>query len=402
MLDDYSEWKLVDPHFEQVVMNPGFQSRDFQNNQRSGSVIDPEVFGKLRSEAIAIRTNMRRRDAAFASCLIPYWLAVSALMVTLTSGPFFLDLPPWLQPFLFYGGFVVLFFYIPYRSEQKAVDKLTALAESYQPFFLKAYGMEMGYNKFKGFRQLRLGVSCLGGIYLRSPRRPAVDEEVPMGGGNMKQQEDGHGVVFPPIYILPLIPGDLHIQEKGYDADFMKVDAETWALLQSTHQEKVKRALLLDTILLVLCATGLWYTYHWFVGEFSPPKVGEPSHYGDFLFRTVLFVVWLFICCLVILPRALDYRQLRVYEKVTKVVNKYLQQEDKKNDPQLTIEFCASKHPGRDGNRSRRYQFVQCALPTAAAAAAGVPTNEMGIGSSWEKGMIAGEQDGLRGRTRKE
>ena len=392
--NNYSEWKLLEPKYEQVVMNSGFHIRDFQRRthhqqQTTGgsSVIDPEVFGKLRKEALAIRNHTQRREVASALCLIPSILVVVALKVTLSMSmlpsPLSALLYPldilmhwwWFEWLLYYGGFVVTVFYIPYRLEQNAVDKLTALVESYQPFFLKAYGIELGYNRFKGFRHLRLGVSCLAGISLRCPRRPAVlvdEEEVP--GGDNVVLEDGHEV-FPPIYIIPLIPGELHMQEKGYDAASMKVDAETWALLQSTHQETMARNRFRDIVFILLVATGFCYGY-------------------------LLCIV---VGCLFIYPRLSDYQLLRAYEDVTKAVNAVLQKDDdqKKSTQHLALEFCVSEHPGREGEHSRRYQFVRCSVPAAAPgpSSSTTTTHEMGTTSCWEKkGISMGEQDGLRGR----
>ena len=54
---------------------------------------------------------------------------------------------------------------------------------------------------------------------------------------------------------------------------------------------------------------------------------------------------------------AVDNRNLRVYQEVTKVVNEALRK-DKENS-HLAVEFHASECPGREGNHGRRYLFVQ-------------------------------------------
>jgi hypothetical protein len=172
-----------------------------------------------------------------------------------------------------------------------------------------------------------------------------------------------------------LIPGELHMQEKGYDAASMKVDAETWALLQSTHQETMARNRFRDILFILLVATGFYYGY----------------------------LLCICIGCLFIYPRLVDYQLLRAYEDVTKTVNAVLQKDDdqKKSTHLLALEFCVSEHPGREGVHSRRYQFVRCAVPAAAPGptTTTTTTHELGTTSCWEKkGISMGEQDGLRGR----
>jgi hypothetical protein len=55
--ENYSEWRLfprgIPSRYHYVTVNEGFRNRDFQTSQ-GGSVIDPEILGKLCYEGSSI------------------------------------------------------------------------------------------------------------------------------------------------------------------------------------------------------------------------------------------------------------------------------------------------------------------------------------------------------------
>jgi hypothetical protein len=219
--------------------------------------------------------------------------------------------------------------------QETAHRKLTALVESYQPIFLQQYGVELGYRKF--------AYAKLPSIYLRRSRR-SEDEEAPVDG-NSKNVD---GANFPPFYLVRLIPGQIHMDENEYDATSMKVDAETWSLLQSTHRKMIQwQWHPFMNILGFVVFLGFFVGFVFLLGGHSPC--------GGFIWVIVGGVGFILTKVFVY---AVDNQNLRVYAEVTKVVNQALQEKDKEHSL-LAIEFHDSEVPGREGKLGRRYQFVQ-------------------------------------------
>ena len=282
--EEYSEWRLLHSRglrgstFDTVVVNEGFQNKDFQTNQGVFSVIDPEILGKLRKEASTIAMI----DA-----------------------------------------------------------KVAALVESYQPRFLNEYGVELGYDKFSSSPQGRCS-SKVPGIYLRRPRRMVDEEDAPLG----RDCDDLDGERIPPIYVFRLIPGEIDIGDKVYDASSMKIDSETWALLQSTHEKRIRWHPSLKC-LAILCFIGSLVVEIWVANQVGV-IVGQIISF--------VYILLVFNICECVSDRL----NRRACEEVTKVVNKALQKD--KNKAHLAVEFHDSELPGREGKLGRRYRFVELAL----------------------------------------
>ena len=329
--EDYSEWRLfhvgLGSAFQFVTVNDGFQNRDFQTIQGDESVIDAEVLGKLRKEASIIWNNMIRCHLA---CLVAMYLFFIAFLWFGFNG---LGFEPDVLCFIVSLGVVLFLFYVVGRYLRKNADtRLTALVETYQPIFLNEYGVEIGYGRF-----ILCGWSKLPALYLRRPQR-LVDEEVAPDCGD-SDDLDGR---FPPIYLSRLIPGEIHIDEKEHDAASMKVDAQTWALLQSNHQKMIQWHPCMKTLYIVLLL--VFYLGCYWLGTIQ---------YGFICAWAFIYIgCWAF-------QYAVDNRNLRVYQDVAKGVNEALR-EDK--DSRVVVEFYTSEVPGREGIHSRRYQFVQLDL----------------------------------------
>jgi hypothetical protein len=126
----------------------------------------------------------------------------------------------------------------------------------------------------------------------------------------------------------------------------MKVDAETWALLQSVHQKMAQTPPFVG-FLFLFYVMSLWYCF-FRVGQ-SAPENG----YGFVL----LVILWASIPVTGrIIDGALDYRNLRVYEEVARRVSEALQKDE--NRSHLAVEFHHSDLTGRETTSCRRYQFV--------------------------------------------
>jgi hypothetical protein len=331
--EDYSEWRLfvtteidVGCSFQNVVVNEGFQNRDFQTEQGPVSVIDPEILRKIRKEAADI-LNMKmhlKHAVVFGPCLCLSLLFFGRYLlmgpvVDVISDSAIVFCTSWV--YMMISGFSLTFC---------ADARAPAVVELYQPTFLQEYGIELGYRTFESSPL----IPC---IYLRRSRRLVGGEEAPVGH-NCKAMDK----CFPPIYVTRLIPGEINIEEKEYDAAaLMKVDAETWSLLQSTHQ-----TMMLRWHLIMKCFEILIFlvTYPVFLCLLFTPYFGFVNMWAFF------FIVRRGGVC------AVDYRNLRVYDKVTKVVNSALQKDEKK--AHLAVEFHDSELPGREGRLGRRYQFV--------------------------------------------
>ena len=325
--EDHSEWKLfhygLGSAFQNVVVNEGFQIRDFQSSQAAVSLIDPETLGRLRREASVIQNNKMRSQpvivlALYSCCMLPCFGFIGPGLVPDDAIP----LPIGIIGSL---GFFFLLHYIVDKFLQKKADaKLTALVDSYQHVFLEEYGVELGYSPRHCF-----GNPC---INLRRPHQ--------LGDVGDSKAMDGR---YPPIYLDRLIPGEIHIDEKEYDAtSSLKVDAETWTLLRSTHKKMIKQEDCNPTMRTYLTILLGW----WVVGIYWAIKI----RFGFFILAASTYILaWVF-------EYVMDKRNLRVYEEVTEAVNEALQKD--KGNSLLTVEFHASELPGREGKLGRRYQFV--------------------------------------------
>ena len=337
---EYSEWRLLYSRgvrgcsFETVVVNEGFQNKDFQTSQGVFSVIDPEILGKLRKEATAIRNTLGKM----------YIVILGALYLVVVV-PVLLLFPDDIFVIASFGVYVILG-YIAGKNLRTMTDvNIATLVESYQPRFLAEYGVELGYGRFSSSPQ---GGGCckVPGIYLRHPRRLEDEEQTPVGG----DCDDLDGGRIPPIFVFRLIPGEIDIGEKDYDASSMKVDAETWALLQSTHGKMIRWHPILKC-LAILCFIGSFVVQVWIA-----LKVADIlRHIISIVFGIVVYIMFKNY------EYVPDRLNRRACEEVTKVVNEALQK-DKKNKAQLALEFHDSELPGREGKLGRRYRFVELAL----------------------------------------
>lgn len=338
--EEYSEWRLLHSRglrgssFETVVVNEGFQNKDFQTNQGVFSVIDPEILGNLRKEATTIRNTM---GEMYIVILCFLYLVVVLPVLLLVADDIFVIAS--------FGVYVILGYIAGANLRTMTDAKLTAQVESYQPRFLNEYGVELGYGKFSSSPQ---GGGCckVPGIYLRHPRRLEDEEQAPVVG----DCDDLDGGRIPPIFVFRLIPGEIDIGEKDYDAGSMKVDAETWALLQSTHEKMIRWHPILKC-LAILCLVGSFVVQVWIAMNVA----GFIRHIISFVFGIVVYIVFKNY------EYVPDRLNRRACEEVTKVVNEALQK-DKKNKAQLAVEFHDSELPGREGKLGRRYRFVELAL----------------------------------------
>jgi hypothetical protein len=343
--EEYSEWRLLHStglrgaSFDTVVVNEGFQKKDFQTSEGVFSVIDPEILGKLRKRASALRIAMRE---GYIAILCALFLIVVFPVILLASSAsdkvFFISLFASICVSVILG-------YIAGRYMRKISDaKLATLVGSYKPRFLTDYGVELGYGRFNSSSSQGGGCchSKVPGIYLRRPRR-LVDVEKASVGSESDVLDGGR---IPPIYLFRLIPGEIDIDEKTYDASSMKVDAEAWALLQSTHQTMIQWHPMV-IFLAILCFVGSYVGMVW-----------VSVQVGRIMAHVIAFVY--FVIMSKIYTSVVDRRNLRVCEQVTKVVNAALQQD--KNTAHLAVEFHDSELPGREGKFGRRYRFVRLDL----------------------------------------
>jgi len=340
---DYSEWRLFNRGFrscyDYVTVNEGFQNRDFQTSQGAVSVIDAELLGRLRHEALVIDNECERRAFLPLPLFVPYGLL-------LMHGLNFLDdvLPIGVVlSFFVVGSLSPWFLFAIHVSYQMKVadDKFTTLLAIYQPQFLQASGVKLGRGAFVIGDDERPSV----GLYFRHPRRSVDNIVLPLSKDAHADCEDTDWH-FPPVFLYRLIPGEIHIEETEHDAASMKgVDAATWALLQSTHEEMIQGHICL-ALFVVLFSIVFFVAIIWacFGGDLA---IIFGVHF-------TFFVVG-FFCCIVG-PCFKKYQIPRACEKVATRVNEALQQQEEK--AHLAVEFHASELPGREGVLSRRYQFV--------------------------------------------
>ena len=361
---DYSEWRLfprgIRSRYHYVTVNEGFQNKDFQTRgtRGGGSIIDPEILGKLRYEASAIDNQSVRRlvlSVSFFVICMGLGLNVMTLLEDRLSVGVFIAIPSIGYPSLFVYCLVYIF-----SQKKKDDDKMTALLESYQPIFLQNFGVEFGRASFDiGFDE------PTAGFYFRRPRQTkaeaaaAVDKENSHEKDDLRKEDEEDGYL-PAIYIHRLIPGEISVEDKEYDAASMKgvVDAETWALLQSTHERRMLRSHLMMTFILLTLVYLLCFLVGVHVMSFSGNVTVSIMVILGLCFEFVVLFCFFF-------PWYLEYYYYpRFYKKVTTMVNEVLQQQqqqqqdEEETTPFLSLEFHDSEVPGREGILGRRYQFV--------------------------------------------
>jgi hypothetical protein len=339
--DPYSEWRLFlwVSRFDHVEVNGGFQIRDFQTSEGTSIISDPAPYRKLQKEASAIWTTYSRKQTALFVVLYIGWFFFVLLLLQLLTVAAMVVASVVCLALLFAGLFLVI---LSLRTH--ADSRITAMVDSYKEHFLNAYGIELGYGKLHptaGWWPNGL----VRAIYLRRPRR-LVGGEV-LEAGDFEVQD--HGGRMPPIFINPTLPGDIHVNEKVHHAS-MKVDSETWALLQSVHQKMVQTPPIFGLLVAFYVVTYfIWY----FFGGRLQTVILHPFVYAYFPPAILLACIHVTRC---IIDGALEYRNLRVYEKVARRVNEALKKDA--NRSHLAVEFHTSDLPGRDKTDSRRYQFV--------------------------------------------
>ena len=371
--EEYSEWRLFPnggrSQYEYVTVNEGFQNRDFQTRQQGGgtvSVIDPAVFGRFYDNALIIDNEFTRR------ALVPLALLIT-MPVSLTLLLPLDDLPEaailLLACVLPVIGCICAFWNL-HSQGKKHYDKMIALLEFYQPIFRETFGVELGRGTF----DLGDGEESSVGYYFRRPRQAApaateavVNEDISHRvhddccdekDDDLRKEEEWH---LPAVYVHRLIPGEISVKDKEYDAAslMMKgglgVDAETWALLQSTHERMIQFRPLMELL-------GLVSFLSFFVGTFAVTFSQRAW--------TVALGCWfqpvVFFC--VFLPWYSEgYHFPRTCEKVVTRMNEALQQQQQQQPQQdedgrtahfLSLEFHKSELPGREGMLGGRYQFV--------------------------------------------
>ena len=345
--EEYSEWRLfvtsvrgVGYSFQNVVVNEGFQNRDFQTKQGTvSSVIDPELLGKIRKEAADIwnmESNKRKSQHLYMAVMFGPCLCLALVFF----GRFLLGQGPVVDVItdsviVFFTSHIYVMisgFCLSCCGSAKTEARAAALVESYHPIFLQEYGIELGYDRFKAAPrdEDRPTDPC---IYLRRSRQLVDEEEAPPVGHSGEDMD----TFFHPIYVTRLIPGEISIEDKEYDAAaLMKVDADAWLLLQSTHETMTRWNPFAILVFLALFPV--------FMGLLIIPYFG------------FLNVCAFFVIVILVYANAEENRNLRAYEEVTKVVNSALQKDKKK--AHLAVEFHDSELPGREGKLGRRYQFV--------------------------------------------
>jgi hypothetical protein len=158
-----------------------------------------------------------------------------------------------------------------------------------------------------------------------------------------------------------MLPGDIHVNEKDHNAT-IKVDAETWALLQAVHQDEVWMSPLSSGFIVVFSALWLFWCVFWVSQETMAQNAP--------LFIRLVFLLIFLLYCVWFLRRIIDmtlnnWNCGTRYEDVTRQVNEALQKDASRSH--LALEFRTSDLPGRDKTDSRRYQFVKRDLtPTKA------------------------------------
>ena len=327
--EEYSEWKLLLACFIKTSVNPGYQNRDFRNSDGT-PVIDPEVYRTLQNEVSTITTSSSQKHWAlyfilvYAVRALPGVAEVSFLGMAVPRSVVVNSLK-WI---LYHVG-------SHYLISKKSDSELLALVASHEANFWKSYGVTMGYSQCT--KRVRWWDDD-SGITLRRPRTSSL----PVVERSAINEVEGS---FPPIYIHLDIPGNVHIDETNHD-DSMKVDAHTWALLQSTHKELIQRSAVIRAMFYILPPVIIAYCL---VSEWLLCQGCNP-----WLLLVGLAMFPLFFLFMILKENNHDQRR---YQEVLQRVNTALHKDETRTD--LTLEF----HDEENGRyEDRRYQLVRRVL----------------------------------------
>jgi hypothetical protein len=339
--NEYSEWKLLIALVTKSSVNSGYQNRDFRHSDGT-PIIDPETYRTLQNEVTTISSRVVQKHVAlylilvFAIGALPAEGGQEATVLLRVVGVHLLAL-------------IVFHFVSQYAIFKKADTDLLALVATHQTYFLDTYGVTMGHSPCT--KPIRWW-SDDSGITLRRPRRRTLEQQEDSAASDSTFQ--GNNV--PPIYVQGnLPPGAVHIDEPSYDAS-MKVDAPTWTLLQSTHQELIQTPALFRVVFFLLPFAVVA------LGVVSMVVIRRPSQ-KVFVLVGGLVVLIAFAIFMIFQE---DKHNQRMYQEVTRRVNTTLLQKDESN--LVTLEY-HDENSKRGENR--RYQFV------VRRSGAGVPVEDL-------------------------
>jgi hypothetical protein len=335
--NEYSEWKLLIALVTKSTVNNGYQNRDFRNSSDGTPVIDPETYRTLQNEVTTISHRVVQTHVALYLILV---FAIGALPEGGLEASVLLRVVG-----VHLLALIVFHFVSHYVIFKKADTDLLALVATHQTYFLDTYGVTMVHSPCT--KPIRWW-SDDSGISLRRPRRRTLEQQE----GSSSDTFQGN---VPPIYVQGnILPGAVHIDETSYDAS-MKVDAPTWTLLQSTHQELIQTPALFRVVFFLLPFVVLAH------GVVSMVVVQRPSQ-KVFVLVGGLVVLIVFAIFMIFQE---DKHNQRMYQEVTRRVNTTLLQKGESN--LVTLEY---HDENSKRGEHRRYQFV-------ARRSAGVPVEDL-------------------------
>jgi hypothetical protein len=331
---EYSEWRLPMSFLEGGTA--GYQNRDFRNSDGT-PVIDPDTYCKLRNEVMAVGTTASRK----------FWLFFFILFIALHGLSMyylgFVDsvnkVPDKEMTAFFYLVLLLMPFVSKYFIFKKADADLHEIVRKYKGHFYEAYGVTVGYSKCtKRVRWL----ADDSGVYLLRPRTlftPEAESDPTDFDGN-----------FPPIHMCLGMPGNVHIDEAVYDSS-MKVDANVWELLQSTHKEMEPFAL----------SKRYWRLQPYFFAAYNIISIWFSDLpycflkvHGDETFHNLLIQFLTLGCMTFIVTMTDTVGSVRNYQEISERVNAALKKDE--NTSHLTLSFLATKP---DLMENQRYQFAR-------------------------------------------
>jgi protein-S-isoprenylcysteine O-methyltransferase Ste14 len=345
----FSEWRIR-VHGIAVFEPKRFQSSDFRDFRTGESVLPAEIYGKLVNEIFAHRNVANYMSSAFLVVLYFAFIFSPRLISTNDT------LLNWGWVFYGYAGMLAFALGIASvvlpRIYQKLDSEIQERVDDRRKDLLQSYGVELGYHpNTKPYRFWNDDSH----VWLRRPRRQQPEDE--RGSTHTLPEE------FPPIYLVPLVPGDISVYEQVYHPS-MKLDEETWKLIQKSHKEGAK-----GTPIIAFLTSVLWLSfclYCMFFVSIMNTIGGWQALCGIFLYFCVVYVFVLWV----------HQQPLKWYQQVAETVTRILNNEETKdnvNEDALhedeytfkeqmagySLELKTSPLPGRPDAISRRYQLVR-------------------------------------------
>lgn len=325
----------------------GYHNPDFRNPHTGESIIPTQVYSELQRD-VHKASQPYRLNFIFlvvivymTVLLIPFLMAIFYDDVNFSTSIYILIL-------VCFVGSLLLGFLIWKTGMQWMNKSLHARMERVveeRRGTLRECGVELGYSCDT--------TRCYWNrshLWLRRipEAQQLLQSTVTTASSSMMESTTRNGeepLLFPPIFISWMVPGEIHISEKQYDPS-MILDKEVWTMIQKLHFGSFKPyhrylAILMAALVILLFVYTIFISYFMYV-------FGDLEAWLGCLGLLSGFVLTWYI---------LDRLNVRACSQVADQVTLLLVNSESPNMTGIQLKFETSLLPYRNGPVSRRYQL---------------------------------------------